>query len=46
MIKDKTWRASMFYIADDFFIGYLSMYLAFLFLRERWTIPAIIEAFR
>ena len=45
MLKGMAWRDAMLYIINDFFIGYLSMYLAFLFLRERWTIPTIIEAF-
>ena len=43
MIKNKTWRVAMLHIVDDFTVFYVREYLAFLFLRERQSIPTIIK---
>ena len=43
MLKSISWRDAVLNASDDFIIGYLREYLAFLFLRERQSIPAIIK---
>lgn len=43
MLKSISWRDAVLNASDDFIIGYLREYLAFLFLCERKSIPTIIK---